>query len=425
MKNTKFLLNDIDLYDYHRIQEKLTALAAEGWHLQKLTNLYWKLRRGEPKAVRYEVTYSAAASAYDSEPTQEEKDLAALCAEAGWELAASYAQVQVYRNEDPNATPLETDEVQKYRNIRRNMLWHYFPRQILSTAVFLMLFLLYGSSFLDEPAAFLSSAMAVLVLIASAEVVIQYTAELTGVIAWLRRARRAAESGLTIPPNTVNRRLRRFRWAGGAVYLLALVFWVEPVYGLTILILTPVMLAISLGTLAVTKRLGASWKVNFWVPALLSVAVILLTLPLISDALTTPEAPAELPLTLTHLTGEKSDGKLTIGVSSSHLVSHGWYYDFGLVNEIQYTLADVHCPLFYDMIRNDFEQDFVGLRDYVGSTPVSDELRELIGADYIHRSTGTLNDHWMICWEDRILCLYANWPLTDQQLAIIAAQLRP
>ena len=112
MKDTKYILNNNDLYDYHRLQEKLADYAAEGWHLEKITNLYLKFRRGEPKQVRYEVIYSAAASVYNSQPTEEEKDLEALCAEAGWELAAAFAQVQGYRTVNPDAAPLETDAVQ-------------------------------------------------------------------------------------------------------------------------------------------------------------------------------------------------------------------------------------------------------------------------------------------------------------------------
>ena len=140
MKNVKYILNDNDLYDYHRIQEKLSRMAAEGWHLKKITHFLWKFRRGEPKQVRYEITYSVAASEYNSQPTEEEQDLAALCAEAGWELAASIAQVQIFRNEDPNATPLETDEVKKYRNIRQSMIKHQFRQQLLMIALFAVQF---------------------------------------------------------------------------------------------------------------------------------------------------------------------------------------------------------------------------------------------------------------------------------------------
>ena len=37
MKDTKYTIIDSSLYDYNFIEEKLTALAAEGWHLEKVS----------------------------------------------------------------------------------------------------------------------------------------------------------------------------------------------------------------------------------------------------------------------------------------------------------------------------------------------------------------------------------------------------
>ena len=186
------------------------------------------------------------------------------------------------------------------------------------------------------------------------------------------------------------------------------------------------MAVISLGTLAITKRLNASKTVNTWVPTLVAMAVILLSRPLLSDILFPAEPAMELPLTPTQLTGENSGRQLTIDVDSSPLVSHGRYYDFGGSNEIQYTLVDVHCPLFYDMILNDMEQDYLRFRPYQADADIPDALRELVGADYIRRSTSYLyEDRWFICWDDRILDIYANWVLTDEQLETLVELLNP
>ena len=426
MKNVKYILNDNDLYDYHRIQEKLTRLAAEGWHLEKITNIFWKLRRGEPKQVRYEIIYSAAASAYNSRPTEAEEALADLCAEAGWELAASVAQVQIFRNEDPNATPLETDEVQKYQNIRWNMILHQIPQQLLMIVVFAVQFLMYGSTLLRKPAAVLSSSVTVFVLMGCAGVLIEHSVLLGGNLLWLQRAGRAVDAGQAIPPNLFCRKSRWIMWASTALYILGLLFWVEPAFGPSVLVLTVVAAVTSLGTLAITKKLNASRKVNIWVPALVTMAVIFYVTPLLVDALTPAKTPVEFPLTLTHLTGENSEDRLTIEVDSSPLVSHGRYYHFGVKDEIQYTLVDIHCPLFYDMILNDMEQDYIRTRDYQGDAILSDAQRVMIGADYLRRSTSPLgSDRWFICWENRILDLYADWVLTEDQIATLVELLKP
>lgn len=425
MKNVKYILNDNNLYDYHRLQEKLTRFAADGWHLEKITNIFWKFRRGEKKQVRYEIIYSAAASAYNSRPTEAEEELADLCAQAGWELAASVAQVQIYRNEDPNATPLETDEVEKYQNIRRNIMRHLIPQQLSTILLFAVQFLIYGSALQRDPAAKLSSSMMIFVLAGTAGIVIEYSVYLVGNLLWLRRAGRAVDAGQSIPPN---RFFRSFRWVlrvNSAIIILCLMLLVEPVFVLSVLVVTVVAALCSLGTLAITKRLGASWKVNIWVPALVTMAVILSSRPLLSEIVAPAEPPVEFPLTLSQLTGENSGDRLTLEIDSSPLVSHGRYYDFGLVNEIQYTLVDIHCPLFYDMILNDMEQDYIRSRSDQGDAILSDELRESIGADYLRRTTGLSYDRWFICWDDRILDLYADWVLTEDQIAMVVELLKP
>ena len=79
MKNTKYMVIDAQLYDYAYVEEKLTRLAAEGWHLETVGNMLWTFRRGEPRAVRYAVTFAPSASVYNSRLTEEEEDLADLC----------------------------------------------------------------------------------------------------------------------------------------------------------------------------------------------------------------------------------------------------------------------------------------------------------------------------------------------------------
>lgn len=424
MRNVKYILNDNDLYDFQRIQEELTRRAAEGWHLEKVTHFLWKFRRGEPKAVRYEIICTASGSEYNSQPTEEEKDLADFCAEAGWELAAAVAGVQIYRTEAPGAPSLETDEVQKFRNIRRAMQKHLFPQLWGRIALFAVQLLIYGSRSIREPASMLSSSMMLFLLAGCTGIVLENGFQLAAVLRWLRRAGRAVEAGLPIPPNLCFRRFRWVRWGSLALYLLGLLYAGGPGIVLAVLILVPVAAVTSLVTLAVTKRLHASRNVNIWAPALVTMAVILLSRPLISPLLTTEEKPVEFPLTLNQLTGENGD-RLTIGVDSSPLVSYGRYYDFGPVNQIQYTVADVHCPLFYDMIRSDLEQKLFQSAGYRGNTTLPDGLQESLATDYLCRNTGASEDRWLLCWEDRIVYLYANWSLTDEQLSAIAEILNP
>ena len=124
------------------------------------------------------------------------------------------------------------------------------------------------------------------------------------------------------------------------------------------------------------------------------------------------------------LTGETDTERLTIDVSGSPLLSHGRYYDFGAANEIQYTIVDVHCPLFYDMVLNEQEQHVIRYSHYSAMPEVA-ELAAIFDAEYARRAVTNMGDRLLICWDERIVFFYADWILTEDQLATIADILKP
>ena len=91
---------------------------------------------------------------------------------------------------------------------------------------------------------------------------------------------------------------------------------------------------------------------------------------------------------------------------------------------IAYTIVDVKCPLFYDMLLNEQEQQFMqsSLYSYL---PIEGELRDQFGAEYVRHSMNNTGDRWLICWDDRIVSLRASWELTEEQIDIIVEQLKP
>ena len=431
MKDVKYKLIDTLLYDYALIEEKLTKLSAEGWHLEKIGTLAWKFRLGEPKQLRYAVTYAPSASAFNSRPTEAEEDLSDLCAQAGWIRVANMAQLHVYRNDDPGAVPLETDERERLKTIRRSMKKQFFPSEILLIAIFLMQFFMHFYTMTRSPSRTLSSPMMVSTLVICLFVAVIHVVMALNGLVWLRRARQSVDNGESIP---VNRFYRRFRWVIWVFligYLLCLLWMVGLGFFSWVLITSAAVLFVTAGGIALCKKLNAPKWVNMVVPAGLCVVVIAVLIPILIfslDAGILDEKPPQtenLPLTLSQLTGETDTDRLTIDVSSSPLLSHGRYYDFGAANEIQYTIVDVKCPLFYDMILNEQEQDFVRSRFYLGDADLTNELQEILGTSYLRRTYGLENDLLLLCWDDRIVYLYADWILTEEQLAVLADILKP
>ena len=430
MKNTKYMVIDAQLYDYAYVEEKLTRLAAEGWHLESVGNMLWKFRRGEPKAVRYAVTFAPSASVYNSRPTEEEEDLADLCAQAGWVRVAAQAQRHIYRNADPNATPLETDEAERLKNIRRTMKKHFFPTEILMVAIFLMQFFMHYSTMTRSPARTLSSPMMISTLGISLFVVAIHAFLALNGLLWLHRAKRAVESGEDIPVNRFYRRFRWVVWIFLILYLLCLFWSVGAIFLTWVIVTSAVILGVTWGGIALGKTLNAPKWVNMVVPAGLCALAVMILMPILvlSMDLSGGELhqAESLPVTLTQLTGETGTERFVMEESSSFLCSYGRYWDTGADDvRIAYTIVDVKCPLFYDMLLNEQELQFLmGAGGYVADPEVAAHA-ELLEAEYARHAMNGLGDRWLICWDSRIVHLRAGWELTNEQLQIIQDSLMP
>ena len=125
------------------------------------------------------------------------------------------------------------------------------------------------------------------------------------------------------------------------------------------------------------------------------------------------------------LTGETGTQREIMQEDSSFLSSYGRYWDSGEDDvRIAYTIVDVKCPLFYDMLLNEQEQQFMQSSMY-SYLPIEGELRDQFEAEYVRHSRNNTGDRWLICWDDRIVNLRASWELTEEEIDIIVDQLMP
>ncbi len=112
MKRKKYReLNLYSYYDFSGMARHLEDMARQGWQLENIGSQFWTYRRCPPTEMRYAVVYFEKASDLDTAPLQEQQDFWEMCRTAGWELAASRGVMQIFRNPDPHAVPIETDPV--------------------------------------------------------------------------------------------------------------------------------------------------------------------------------------------------------------------------------------------------------------------------------------------------------------------------
>lgn len=224
MKDIKYRWNTLCLYDYRGVENHLSAMAAQGWRLEKAGNTLWKYRRAEPAQVRYAVTYSAGASQFNPGPTEGQESLAELCAAAGWEKVCDWFQMQIFSTEDEHAVPLETDEALRLENIHRSLGKNFLlTNLILLVLGLVMSFAFLGTLFVRPLRFFESNARlfsgALFLLVALLEI---YT--FCHYYGWRRRSRRSIEEGGPCAPiNT--RAYQRLNRAGLVLVGLLVAVW--------------------------------------------------------------------------------------------------------------------------------------------------------------------------------------------------------
>lgn len=435
MKQHKYELFDTALYDYQFIQQHLTDMAAQGWRLDKVSTIgYWRYRRSAPAQVRYEVTYAASGSAYNSRPTDQEEALTDLCAEAGWVKVAALAQMHIYCNEDPKATPLETDELTRIQNIKRSMGKGFLREQILMIVLFLIQLYMQVSNVIRWPSRTLASPLSVGNVCMIFLLVVLFAINLAAYLLWIRRAENAAREGLPCPSSSFYRKFRYVLWLFVAAYLVILLCSAELWLVGGVLVIMVVCVMSTRVLMALCKKLNSPKWVNIAVPfcvCFLMTMGLLTGMIFTADGLSldlheTPEG--ELPLTLSDLglTAEGQSEPTVMEHTASIVGSYGRYWDESADGELRlrYLVIDVGWEPLYTMCLNEQERDFLDQADWVSNGEIRNQS-DLWGAHYARHAPGDFKDCWFICWDGRIVSLSATWPLTEEQIAIAAELLGP
>lgn len=466
MRDTKYRWNNFCLYDYRGVEEHLSAMAAQGWRLEKAGPTFWKYRRAEPANLRYAVTYSAGASWFNPGPTEEQQSLAELCAAAGWEKVCDWFQMQIFVTGDPAAVPLETDEALRLQNIHRSMKKNFIPTNLAA----LLLILFVARDFFralvtgDLYGMVRSNAVLFAAAISVPAVCLQIYL-LSGYYLWRRRSRRAVEDGgPCLPAGRGYRRANLAMWGlitlsvaayilselsgGGRGRVLYFVLYMSLFYLLIFLVRR---------TTALMRRLNVSKGVNM--AATLAVDVVLafaliggLTCTAIhfgwfSGGTGSGETYAyqgqdwdvsprqDFPLTLAELTGERYDHvSRELSSQGSLFVSERRYWETALLGEgpktlgLSYTLYETNYPSLQESMLKDLLKDdpikFRGMtlttRRYLPEDPAPWNAEAAYRLYYEEDPADT----WLLVWPGRVAEIRFESPCTEAQMSA-AARLRP
>lgn len=455
MSTVKRTLVNVSFYDPEAIQRKLEQMAAQGWMIQKVGNLFWTYTKIPPQKLRFAVTYFPGASEFDPKPSEKQLEKEELCAQDGWRLVLRWDVMQIFCTDREDAVPIDTDPVPQVDNIHRTMQKKVLVSQLVMALSVLGFLYLQLSQLWRDPADYLSDNSRLFTIPLWLMLLLMTIYELVIYFRWGRRAKEAAEHGVFLP-------VRSHPWLSWAAVGLATVFLLLSVsassggflFLLSIVVVMVIPFLLANWMLGELKGRGVSRRVNLAVTsAAIFVLVIVGTgavvvgaatqgwLPLGEesqpvgqydwDGLTMDIYDAPLPLEVEDLVQVDARWSKEARLQESPLLAYGDYrQDLLFTEEIQgyelrYEITDVKVPFLYDFVKDGFirdNQDEVLEKYLIPVDPAPWEAEEVYQVSW---SDGVLDDNYLVCWEKRIVGIKFYWTPTQEQIQIAAERLRP
>ncbi|GEM02986.1 Protein of unknown function [Halolactibacillus halophilus] len=180
---------------YEDAEKKLEKLAAKGMFLEECGSFLWTFRKGTPKKLKYTVTYFSEGSVFNPGITDNQQTYIEYAKAAGWDFVTQFNQMQIFCSEADNQIPFETDEKEKLNNIKKCMKKSFLPSMIVMILVFILNLIVQFNSFQLNPIDYLSDPIRLLSSSMIATVIIYHVYSLMTYFLWLKRSEKSIAFG--------------------------------------------------------------------------------------------------------------------------------------------------------------------------------------------------------------------------------------
>lgn len=118
MNYEKRIWVSIDLWNKRKLVRYLEEQALKGWMFCGFEETLWKFERIEPKKVHFCVTYFLGYIEGNDYANQRLLEFWDYCAHAGWELAGTNQELQVFYSKRDDPVPIDTDPKMEVRTMQ-------------------------------------------------------------------------------------------------------------------------------------------------------------------------------------------------------------------------------------------------------------------------------------------------------------------
>ncbi len=462
MREVKYRAETFSFYDHTGIVRHLERMALKGWLLESRNSLFWKYRHTEPGKVHFAVTYFPNASEFDPEPSEKQQTFFAFCERAGWKHVVSFAQMQIFMNEQENPVPIETDALVQVQNIHQAMKKNFMVSQILLLFIGVLQLVLFTYRLHSDPIGVLASNTNLFTGFCWGLVILLCLVELVSYFKWYHRAKTVAEQDGRFMETHGHQRLQLISiyivFGGLLLWFLSIAGTQEGVIGgISLLYVSAVMLLVLLiknGLKKLKIPTGINRTVTIASSFILSFSlmgvVVWLSLGMARNGWLERE-PAEtyvhkgrtrnvykdeLPLTIEDMIDgiDKSKYSYEMREEESFLLAQYEGTQRGKLGEgtlpdLKYTITKVKLQMLYEVCLNHLVEKYTDEEEIPEIQ--RDHLEELDasvwGADAVwQRYSGDIPMHWyLMCIEDKIVEIVFYWEdVTEEQMRKAVEQLR-
>ena len=190
-------------YDYTAIENHLSEMAKKGWMIEKINNYFWTYAQIPPKDITFNITYHSSASEFDPKRSEMQMTFDEFCEHAGWKLALSWHQMQIYYNGNENPTPIQTDPEIHLKTLHKAMWKNYLISNIIILLISVPLSVMFLISLMKVPGKIISSGTSLFTGILLTVLSVYIIFDLSVYFRWIKKALDSAEDGIfTDSPNT-------------------------------------------------------------------------------------------------------------------------------------------------------------------------------------------------------------------------------
>lgn len=436
MTKTKRRFLQFSFYDRTGIEAYLEKQAQKGWRLCKIKGPLWCFERIEPMKLHFAVVYLPAASAYDPEPTEAQKQFADFCAHTGWQQAAYNGEMQIFYHPGEDPVPIETDALIEIENIHRAMKKNYLRSQALLFFMGVMQMAMFIADWRKSPIRVLTETATQYRGVIALILLLITSIEMGAYFLWRYRAIRAAETDGSFIKTRGHQRMQWLLLSFAVALLIYTLGTLESsAAGLTVFAMLYVLLIVALvqGVTAFLKKKKVSGEVNKTLTIMAAVilpVVMIGILPFLSLSSIFPERAPENAqvaaplLPIDYIDTEPVEYDIDLNAAHSPLLERSTYYispmPIGRESPgVVYVIYDTKFDWAYRLCL----QELLKTEEYQQIDAAA------FGAQSAYReyweNQPVMNGSYIVCWEERIVLLRAATDLTDAQMQSIGEKLKP